>query len=171
MTDDAVKAYWEAYLASLPPSERAAPARYTAWGFGNTPEMADELGDLVVRGIKTATCSLFWEYEAGPEPLPQAGEMSIILNGAGAPICIIETLEIEIKPYNQVEAGFASEEGEGDRSLAYWRQAHWRFFKKGCQALGKELSESMPLVCERFKVVWVGEGDTARPAPGTRSAP
>jgi uncharacterized protein YhfF len=40
--------------------------------------MADDLGGLVVKGIKTATCSLYWEYEAGLEVLPQAEDLSII---------------------------------------------------------------------------------------------
>ncbi len=155
MTVDPVQVFWETYLATLSVKERAAQAGYTAWGFGNTPQMADELGDLVRRGIKTATCSLLWEYEAELENMPQEGEYSIILNGAGLPICIIETVEVQIKPYNQVEAPFAYEEGEGDRSLAYWRKAHWNFFEKGCEALGKERSETMPLVCERFRLLFV----------------
>ena len=46
------------------------------------------------------------------------------------------------------------EEGEGDRSLEYWRQAHWNYFSPICTALGREASEDMPLVCERFRLVY-----------------
>jgi uncharacterized protein YhfF len=117
--------------------------------------MADDLGGLVVRGVKTATCSLYWEYEAGLEVLPEAGGLSIILDGRGDPLCLIETTSVEIKPFNTVDAQFAYDEGEGDRSLEYWRQAHRRFFGRTCADFGRELSEDMPVVCERFKVLFV----------------
>ena len=103
--------------------------------------MADDLGGLVVQGIKTATCSLYWEYEAGLEVLPEVGGLSIILDGRGGPMCLIETTSLEIKPFNTVDAQFAYDEGEGDRSLEYWRQAHWRFFGRTCVEIGRELSE------------------------------
>ena len=152
-TNSKIETYWQAYLTSLP-SNVEPPTSYEAWGFGNTPEMAEELGNLVKSGVKTATCSLLWEYEADGDPLPQVGDYSIILDGQDNPLCIIETIEIELKPYNQVEAQFAYDEGEGDRSLAYWRDAHWRFFSQVCPIIGRELSETMPLVCERFRVVY-----------------
>ncbi len=61
---------------------------------------------------------------------------------------------MEIKPYDQVDAAFAYEEGEGDRSLAYWREAHRRFFTRTLAVIGREFDETMPLVCERFRVLY-----------------
>jgi uncharacterized protein YhfF len=49
-----------------------------------------------------------------------------------------------------VDAGFARDEGEGDRSLAYWRGAHREYFGRQ----GK-FSEDMMLMCERFRLVEV----------------
>ena len=153
-TNPAVLQFWQNYLETLPESDRASQKFPQAWGFGIGAEMADNLGGLVVRGIKTATCSLYWEYEAGLEVLPQAEDLSIILNGCGNPLCLIETISIEIKPFNAVDAQFVYDEGEGDRSLEYWRQAHWRFFERSCAEVGKQLSEDMPVVCERFRVLY-----------------
>lgn len=81
------------------------------------------------------------------------GELSIVLDGAGLPLWIIETTQLRIVPYDQVDTGFAYDEGEGDRSLTYRREAHWRFFSRTCRAINREVLPSMPLVCERFKVV------------------
>jgi uncharacterized protein YhfF len=130
-----------------------------AWGFGDSPEMADELGQLVLSGTKTATCSLLWEYELEDEPVPQVGELSIVLDGHGEPLCLIETTEIRTRPYNKVEAQFAYDEGEGDRTLAFWRDAHWRFFSRQCDKLDLQVNEEMPLVCERFRVIYPQAGD------------
>ena len=35
------------------------------------------------------------------------------------PRCVIETTEVSYRRYDEVDAAFAYEEGEGDRSLAY----------------------------------------------------
>jgi uncharacterized protein YhfF len=146
--------FWQKYLETLLENQRAVLQMPEAWGFGYGEKMADELGGLVIKGIKTATCSLFWDYEAGNETLPEVGGLSIILNGRGEPLCIIETTSIIFNPYNAVDAQFAYDEGEGDRSLEYWRKVHWHFFERTCAEIGKQLSEEMPLVCERFKVIY-----------------
>lgn len=133
---------------------RSLRPAYTAWGFGNSPAMADELGGLVLQGIKTGTATLLWEIEVEQEPIPAVGDFSIVLDGAGEPLCIIRTARVEILPFNQVGAEHADAEGEGDRSLAYWREAHWRFFGMVCQEIKRRPEENMPIVCERFEVVF-----------------
>lgn len=148
-----VDVFWERYLASLPPGSRV-PDTYSAWSFGDGPEMADELGALVYQGVKTATCGLWYEYKAEGEPLPKPGDLSVITGGDGRPLCIIETTEVRVQPFNTVDAQFAYDEGEGDRSYEYWREGHWRFFTRACAELGCEVSETMPVVCERFRVVY-----------------
>ena len=150
------EAFWQAYLDSLN-DDAEKPEAYAEWGFGDTPEMADELGKLVLDGVKTGTASLAWEYNYDGEPLPRAGEHSIVLDGAGEPLCIIETTRVYIEPYNLVDAEQAYAEGEGDRSLAYWRDAHWNYFSRRCQVIEREPSEHMPVVCERFHVVYKNE--------------
>ena len=50
-------------------------------------------------------------------------------------------------------ARFAWEEWKGDRSLDYWRKAHWDFFSRTLPAIGKEPGKDM-LVCERFRVIY-----------------
>jgi uncharacterized protein YhfF len=77
----------------------------------------------------------------------------VVLDGNGEPLCIIETTEVEVRRYDEVDERFAREEGEGDFSLEYWREAHWRFFSRNLPHIGKEPTPDMPLVCERFRVV------------------
>jgi uncharacterized protein YhfF len=151
-----VEQFWQQYRATQPTSHSLPVEPPNAWGFGDSGAMADELGQLVRDGIKTATCSLLWEHETDGEAIPQAGELSIILDGSGHPLCLIQTFEVEIKPYSEVDAQFAYDEGEGDRSLAYWRDAHWRFFSRVCERINCRVSETMPLVCERFRVIFAG---------------
>jgi uncharacterized protein YhfF len=125
-----------------------------AEGWGDSPRMADELGALIADGTRTATCAAHWEYEAEGEPLPEIGLKTIVLDGSGAPLCIIETTEVEVRPYDRVDARFAYEEGEGDRSLEHWREAHWRFFSRTLPSVGREPTLDMLLVWERFRVIY-----------------
>jgi uncharacterized protein YhfF len=124
----------------------AVPERYKnlrAFAFGDSPALPDELLDLVLKGVKTATCSTEDEPNTSTP-----GERWIVLDGRGEPRCVIETTEITYRLYNDVDARFAHDEGEGDRSLAYWRDAHRRYFTR----LGK-FSDGMMLMCERFRLV------------------
>jgi uncharacterized protein YhfF len=154
MHKKAVDAYWQEFLASLPPDSSYHTKAYVAEGWGVGPEMADKLGALIVNGTKTATCSSLWEWEAQGEALPKTGAVTIVLDGRGEPIGIVETTEVTIRKYNEVDADFAHDEGEGDLSLRYWREAHKNFFSRTLPEIGKDFSEEMPLVCERFRLIY-----------------
>ena len=124
----------------------AVPQQYQglrSLAFGDGPALADELLDLVMRDVKTATCSTEDEPNTS-----KPGERWIVLDGRGRPACVIETTEVTYRRFGEVDTAFAYEEGEGDRSLAYWRQAHRSYFTRQ----GK-FSDGMMLMCERFRLV------------------
>jgi len=148
-----VEEYWSAFLAAQPAESPYRQKPYVAEAFGDGGGLADELGQLIVSGIKTGTCSSLWEWQAEGKPIPEVGLVTIVLDGRGQPLCIIETAEVTLRNFNEVDAGFARAEGEGDLSLDYWRDAHQTFFSRALPKFGKEFSEEMPLVCERFKLI------------------
>jgi uncharacterized protein YhfF len=152
--EEKVKSYWQKFMSVLPPDSLYRTKSFIAEGWGDSPEMADELGDLIARGIKTATCSALWEWEAEGNPIPQKGGITVVVDGKGQPLCIVETTEVTIRQYNEVDSDFAQAEGEGDFSLEYWREAHRNFFSRTLPKIGREFSEDMPLVCERFQVIY-----------------
>lgn len=148
-----IEQFWQSYLAACP-GEAAGQAAYVAEQLGDNPRLANELGQLILQGVKTATCSALWEWEAEGNPLPEVGLKTIVLDGKNEPLCIIETTEVTIRPFNEVDEQFAYEEGEGDRSLTSWREGHWRFFSRVLPKIGRTPTREMPLVCERFRVVY-----------------
>ncbi len=151
---DQIEEYWSAFLASQPANSPYTEKDHVAEAFGDGAALAGELGQLVASGTKTGTCSALWEWQAEGSPIPKAGLISIVLDGAGKPICIIETTEVTLRRFNTVDADFARAEGEGDLSLDYWRNAHKNFFSRTLPKVGREFSEDMPLVCERFKLIY-----------------
>lgn len=123
-------------------SARAA-RRSGMFSFGDSPALADELAALMLAGIKTATC---WAASDGMST--HIGKRMVVVSGSGRPLAVIETVELTQRPFKEVDAAFAYDEGEGDRTLAYWREAHRRHFNR----LG-QFSEDMLLYCEQFRLV------------------
>jgi uncharacterized protein YhfF len=150
-----VSAFWQDYLDTLPPDAPQHQETYLAESFGDNPALADELIALVLAGHKTATCSALWEWEADGDPLPHVGIKTVYLDGAGRPACIVETTEVRVLPMDQVDAAFAHDEGEGDQTWAYWHDAHWRYFSRVLPTIGHTPAHDMPLVCERFRVIYL----------------
>jgi|JI10StandDraft_1071094.scaffolds.fasta_scaffold01083_5 uncharacterized protein YhfF/ribosomal protein S18 acetylase RimI-like enzyme len=125
--------------------------------FDDNERSADELARLVLSGTKRASAGLQWSFEAAGVLPPKPGDLSIVTNWAGVPQCVIETTDVELVPFDQVGAEFAATEGEGDGSLAYWQSAHQAYFGRECVRLGRQAVPDMPVVCERFRVVWRGD--------------
>ncbi len=145
--------YWARFVATRPEAER--PQRYQhVFAFGTRPEEAPAIAELVIAGTKTATGSLAWSYAFDGTPVPAVGDYSIVTDGAERPLCIIETTEIRTLAFEDVDADFAWDGGEEDRSLESWRRLYWSYIVSECERIGREASRRTPLVCERFRLVF-----------------
>jgi uncharacterized protein YhfF len=124
-----------------------------AFAFGATPAEADELLALVLEGTKTATAGALWDYEHEGETLPRAGDLEILLDGAQRPRGLVEVTQVEVVAFDEVSPEHARLEGEGDLSLAYWRDVHERFFAE-VATHGRGFVRTMPVVLQRFRVLY-----------------
>ena len=122
-----------------------------AWAFGVD---ADLLADLVLKGEKTATASAYDLYEVDNEPLPREGTFDIILDSQNQAVCIVEITKVSVQPFNQVSAQHAFKEGEGDKSLAYWRQVHEACFAEWLREAGLTFTPNSKVVLEEFRKVY-----------------
>lgn len=120
-----------------------------AWQIGDSPELANELADLIKKGIKTASCGSFASYQQ-EEYAPMIGSYNIILDSQDVPVCVIRLVSMRLVRFCDVTADFARKEGEGDLSLEYWRKEHQRFFTRE-----GSFYNDMELVTEEFEVVEV----------------
>ena len=136
---------------------------YVVGSFGDSPEMATELADLVIAGIKRATASLVQDYGAGREPIPKPGDFVMMLDGEGRPRFIWRTTEVTIKPLSQVDEAFAWDEGEGDRTREWWLDAHRRYFARQAMRERLDIDDEILTVFERFEVVWQLDVADTRP--------
>lgn len=158
---DSASRLWDAYLASASLDAPAAGATFSAWQFGYGVDQGDRLVACVLDGPKRATTGALWAYEAEGEAIPVPGDHSVILDGHGVARCVIRTSRVDILPFDEVDAAFAYDEGEGDRSLEYWRDVHWTYFVRELAGLGREATRDMPVVCERFEVVYRSSAESS----------
>ena len=124
---------------------------YSAWKYG---ELADELAELTLKNIKTATASAYELYAVDNDPLPKVNEFNIILDSKDEAVCITKTTKVSIVPFLEVSEEHAFKEGEGDRSLAMWRKEHKKLFTQWYQEEKLKITDNIPVVCEEFKVVY-----------------
>ncbi|WP_428774800.1 ASCH domain-containing protein [Vibrio sp.] len=148
------KLFLDQFLDSLPGEVAKNYQSFSSDYFCADEYNANVCADLILRGEKRASCSMDYWYSHEGEPMPCVGHLQVVTNWDGEPICIIEITSVSKCPYSQVTAEFASAEGEGDKTLAWWREAHWQFFSRECEELGIEPSEEMLLVLEHFEVVY-----------------
>jgi uncharacterized protein YhfF len=147
-----IEAFWQAFAR-----RSGITADYQVVAFGDSPAMSTELAELVIAGTKRATASLARDYADGSLPMPAVGDLVVVVDGAGAPRCIWRTTEIEVKPLGAVDAQFAWDEGEGDRTLAWWLPAHRRYYARQAARDGFVIDDTITTVFERFAVVWPQE--------------
>ncbi|MCU7370479.1 ASCH domain-containing protein [Paucibacter sp. O1-1] len=130
---------------------------YEAFSFSDNPQDADALALKVLNGSKTGTSTLLWSLQTQQELPPARDALSVVTDGAGRPLCVIETTSVQLLSFDAVTAEFAASEGEGDLSLAHWQRSHWDYFSRECARLGREACGQMPVVCERFRLVYAAK--------------
>ena len=140
------QAFWQEFMP-----EPGIP--YDVVAFGDGPAMATELAALVVEGTKRATASLLRDYADGKAP-PRVGDFAVVVDGSGKPCCIFRTTEVRIGPLMTVDERFAWDEGEGERTRAWWLEAHRGYFGRQARREGFEMRDDIETVFERFEVVW-----------------
>ena len=147
-----VRSFWHEFqaVADIDASERF----YEAFHFDDNEADANALAKLVLSGTKCGTAGLLWSFEAINKPLPSPGVFSVVTNWGGEPLCVIETTVVDIVAFDEVTERFAAVEGEGDKTLRYWREVHWAYFSRECERVGKEPTLQMPVICEQFYVVY-----------------
>jgi uncharacterized protein YhfF len=150
----AARELWEAYRAAHPDlaTDLEPPS---VEQFGDHPELTDELLELVLSGEKRATASLVAEFAAEGLPLPRIGSHWIACDSAGRPRAVLRSTELRLGDFDSVDAAFAYDEGEDDRTLESWRENHRRYWQRVAAAeLGFEWTPAHTIMFERFDVVW-----------------
>lgn len=90
--------------------------------------LRDRLVSAIVSGDKTATASLVEDYRRGGEQLPRAGDLEVVLDSDGRPVCVTRNVRVQVERFADVSDDHAVAEGEGCVDAESWRRAHREFW-------------------------------------------
>lgn len=142
--------FWKTFCRAAKLSEAT---QYQTWHFGDSAGLAHELIELVLSGPKRATAGLARVLDATPN-VPIAGVYSVVTEVDGTPRAVIRTTTVDRRKFRDVDAAFAWDEGEGDRTLEDWKQGHWRYFTRECESSGERMTETAEVCLERFELLY-----------------
>ena len=148
---NSVERFWNEYLNVNPYNKKETPQSFY---FCDTKKDADECAELVVKGIKQATATSLWWFKKNNVSLPRVGDKFIVTDWVGNPRAIIETIKVQQVPFNKITSEFAEIEGEGDKSLGYWRKVHEAYYKREMATYIEKFDKNMIIVCEYFKKIF-----------------
>lgn len=122
--------------------------------FGDNEKDSNELAELVVKGVKKATSHSLLTLQHKSVPLPKIGDFLVVTNWNEEAQCIVRTTSVTLRPYFSVDNDYAALEGEGDKSLEYWKKVHWDYYARELATFNRLPRESMIIVCEEFERVF-----------------
>ena len=148
--DAVVERFWREFCAGV---RLPADTPYQSWYFGDTPALAHELVELVLHGPKRGTAGLAAVNDELPLSKPERDGYSVVTEFDGTPRAVIRTTGVDRRAFRDVDAAFAWDEGEGDRTLADWKEGHRRFFCRELSGAGRTFDEGMLVDLERFELL------------------
>ena len=122
--------------------------------FCDNEKDANECLKLVLSGTKRATTHSLLGLQMRKEKLPKIGDFTIITDWSGNAKCIVRTVAVRLKPFFSIREAYAKIEGEGDKSLKYWKETHWDYYTRELEPYGRRPVNSMIVVCEIFEKVY-----------------
>lgn len=122
--------------------------------FCDNEKDANECAKLVKKGIKKATSDSLLGIQYRNEKLPKIGDFTVVIDWDGKAQCIVKTTKVQLKPFFSIDEAYAKTEGEGDKSLSYWKKVHWDYYTRELEEFNRLPRESMILVCQEFEKIF-----------------
>ncbi len=144
--------YWKEFQIKNPAYQNVEEPN--AFYFCENKNDADDCAELVVKKIKQATSPSVWWFQKNNINFPEIGGLAIVTNWNNEPKAIIKTKKVAIVKFKEIKASYAFIEGEGDKSLAYWKKVHWDYYTNEMKEFSESPTEEMEILCEYFETIW-----------------
>ena len=145
--------FLQAYFDSLPPEEVPEEVTVRA-GMATDKEGADYFLDLILDGTKWAASGLAADYTKAGDALPAVGDFWIVLDSQENPACLLRTKAVEKHAFKDVPERIAVAEGDGDLSLAHWREAHRAYFTPFLEHVKIKDLDSAEVITEFYELLF-----------------
>jgi len=122
--------------------------------FCDNEKDANLCADLVCKETKRATSHSLKGLQLRNEALPKIGDFYVVTDWEGNAKCVTRTTRVKLLPYFSIREEHARLEGEGDKSLGYWKKTHWEYYNRELGKFGAAPKESMIVVFEEFEMLY-----------------
>lgn len=152
----ATRAFWQVACATtgIDPATTHHAGTFAEPRNPERTSFLDELSRMATEGRKRGTAHMKLHFEHETIPMREPGDCWIVTTCAGEPLCVVRITAVAVTPFDQVGETFAASEGEGDLSVAHWRQAHLAYFQDQCAMWDEVWRDDMPIVCESFELAY-----------------
>lgn len=149
---ESVYSMWDAFIKAKP--EYKDKSFDDSFYFCDNETDAQECATLVQQGIKKATSTSVWWFEKFNEAFPEVGNIYIITDWYKIAKAIVKVNQIDRVAFKDITEEYAAIEGEGDKSLKYWRKSHWEYYGREMAEFNDTPTEDMEIICEQFELIW-----------------
>jgi uncharacterized protein YhfF len=118
-------------------------------GFAEPGALRDRLVELVLSGRKRATAALVSEWEAAGDPF-EVGRRWAVVDSANRRVGVVETTELRIGTFADVDWDWIVDAGEGEQSIEEWQENYLAQYER---MTGARPTLTTPVVYERFRLV------------------
>ena len=118
----------------------------------DTPRSADRLLEQVLDGTTTATATAAWELTDAGQPLPEPGDLSIVVDGRGHPRALVRTTSVRLLRLADVDAEHVAAEGHGAMTAAEWASRFGEDLRRRAEGTPHVVGPDTDVVLERFEV-------------------
>lgn len=143
---------WEAFIRQNPEYKDKELGEW--FNFCDNEKEAKVCAQLTKDGIKQASSTSLWWFEKNHADLPEVGNIYVVTDWYKIAKAIVEVVKVEQVPFNKITEEYADIEGEGDKSLKYWKDTHWAYYTREMEEFDEKPTEDMLIVCEQFKTIF-----------------
>ena len=147
-----ISIYWKEFQLQNPKYKNTNEPQ--SFYFCDNKKDADDCAELVIKKIKQATSTSVWWFEKNKEEIPKIGDLAIVTDWNNEPKAIIITKKVEIVKFKNITPEYAFIEGEGNKTLEYWKNVHWMYYSNEMKKYNEKPNEEMKIVCEYFETIW-----------------
>jgi uncharacterized protein YhfF len=146
-----LEAYWKAARREL--AAAGLPPVYEVRWIGLDEASTEEVIELIRAGDKTGTFTLPWIVERTDQPEPSVGAAIVLIDFHGKPRLLVRLTEISTVAFGNVTGEHTAIDGSPVRDLSVWKPLHTHYWNRLLQPFGLSVSESMPVLIEKFELL------------------
>jgi uncharacterized protein YhfF len=152
-----LETWWQSVRAT--PDALALTDDYQVRWIGLDDATTEQVIELIVAGDKTGTFTLPWLVERTDTPVPESGDVIVLVDFDGHPRLVVRLTEITEVAFGAITASHTAIEGSPVRDLAVWIPLHTHYWNTLLAPYQLTVSKEMPVLVEKFELLFANPAD------------